>query len=539
MVQWIIKMSVSKISKIPLALLAVFFFCLPCLAQSPEYGDAIVVASIGDARSLVPILASDSASSDVCGLVFNGLVKYDKNINIVGDLAEGWVITDGGRKVVFNLKKGIKWHDGAPFTSRDVAFTYEKLIDPKVKTPYGSDFGRIESLSTPDDYTVIVNYKEPFSPALSSWGMWIMPEHLLKNEDLNSTSFGRHPIGTGPYKFKSWQTGEKIELISNPNYFEGMPYVGRYIYRIIPDDATIFLELETGGVDMSILTPLQFTRQTDTPSFRSKYNKFRYPGFGYTYMGYNLSDPRFSDIKVRKAIDYAINKEEIVKTIFFGLGRVITGPFIADSWAYNKSVSPLAYDPARAKELLKDAGWLDTDGDGWIEKGGREFEFTILINQGNNERLRSAEMIQSYLLAVGIRVKIRTLEWSALINEFINKKKFDAVLMGWFLPRDPDCYDIWHSSRTREGEFNFIGYKNDEVDRLLEEGRRIFDQKARADIYNSIHALINADSPCLFLYSSDALPIVSKRFHGVEVSPVGIGYNFIKWYVPKEEQKYK
>lgn len=533
-------MSVLKSSKIPLVMLAVFFLSsFSVCAQSPEYGDAIVVASIGDARSLVPILASDSASSDICGLVFNGLVKYDKDINIVGDLAESWDIEDGGRKIIFHLRKDVKWHDGAPFTSKDVAFTYAKLIDPKVKTPYGGDFERIVSLETPDDHTVVVKYKEPFSPALSSWGMWIMPEHLLKNEDLNSTAFGRHPIGTGPYKFRSWRTGEKIELVANPGYFEGKPYIARYIYRIIPDDATIFLELQTGGVDMSIMTPLQFTRQTDTPSFRAKYNKFRYPGFGYTYMGYNLSDPRFSDIRVRKAIDYAVDKEEIVKTIFFSLGRVITGPFIADSWAYNKSISPAPYDSARAKGLLKDAGWHDNDGDGWLEKGGREFEFTILINQGNNERLRSAEMIQNYLKAVGVRVKIRTLEWSALINDFINKKKFDAVLMGWFLPRDPDCYDIWHSSKTREGEFNFIGYNNGEVDKLLEEGRRTFDQKARAGIYNRIHSLINEDSPCLFLYSSDALPVVSKRFRGVETSPIGIGHNFIKWYVPKSEQRYK
>ncbi|MCX5680446.1 MAG: ABC transporter substrate-binding protein, partial [Candidatus Omnitrophica bacterium] len=222
-------MSVFGRLKIPLVTLAVFFFCSPCHAKSPEYGDAIVVASIGDARSLVPILASDSASSDICGLVFNGLVKYDKNIDIVGDLARSWDIENDGRKIIFHLKEGVKWHDGAPFTSKDVAFTYKKLIDPNVKTPYGSDFERIVSLETPDDHTVIVNYKEPFSPALSSWGMWIMPEHLLKDWDSNSASFGRHPIGTGPYKFKSWMTGEKIELISNPDYFEGMPYIGRYI----------------------------------------------------------------------------------------------------------------------------------------------------------------------------------------------------------------------------------------------------------------------------------------------------------------------
>jgi peptide/nickel transport system substrate-binding protein len=369
--------------------------------------------------------------------------------------------------------------------------------------------------------------------------MWIMPEHLLKDEDLNSASFGRHPVGTGPYKFKEWKTGEKIELVYNPEYFEGRPRIDRYIYRIIPDEATIFLELETGGVDMSMLTPLQFMRQTDTKTFRDKYKKFRYPGFGYTYMGYNLSDPKFSDIRVRRAIDHAVDKEEIVKTIFFGLGRVTTGPFITDSWAYDKDVKPAVYDPLISGKLLKEAGWSDADGDGWLEKDGREFEFTILINGGNNERLRSAEMIQNYLKDVGIRVKIRTLEWSALINEFINKRKFDAVIMGWFLPRDPDCYDIWHSSRTREGQFNFIGYKNDEVDRLLEEGRRTFEQDLRGAIYRKIHRLINSDSPCLFLYSSDALPVVHRRFRGPEVSPIGIGYNFIKWYVPKSEQKYR
>ncbi len=527
-----------------LVFLAVFFlFVLAIKADQeeaiPSYGDAIVVASIGDARTLVPILASDSASSDICGMLFNGLVKYDKNINIIGNLARSWDILEDGLVIVFHLKKGVKWHDGVPFTARDVAFTYRKLIDPNVKTPYSSDFERIKSLEIPDDYTVKVTYKEPFSPALSSWGMWIMPEHILKDEDLNKAHFSRNPVGTGPYKFKSWRTAEKIELVSNHDYFEGRPYIDRYIYRIIPDEATIFLELQTKGVDLTSLTPLQYERQTDNRFFKTHYRKFKYPSFGYTYLGYNLNDPKFKDIRVRQAINYAVNKEEIVKTIYFGLAKVTTGPFVLDSWAYDHNVKPLSYDPSKAKELLKDAGWYDMDGDGWIEKDGRIFEFTVLVNQGNAERLRSAEMIQKYLKEVGIRVKIRVIEWSAMINEFIDKRRFEAVLMGWFLSRDPDCYDIWHSSKTREGEFNFIGYKNEEVDRLLVEGRRTFYQAKRAAIYKEIHRLIYDDQPCLFLHSAEALPIVHKRFRGVEVSPIGIGYNFIKWYVPKSEQRYR
>jgi len=531
--------------KIPLIISAVFFLFGTSFAafadnvKEEPYGDAIVVASIGDARTLLPILASDAASSDVAGMIFNGLVKYDRDVKIIGDLAESWEISPDGLEIIFHLRKNVRWHDGAPFTSKDVRFTYKKLIDPSVKTPYGADFERIEKLETPDDYTVKVKYKEPFSPALSSWGMWIMPEHLLRNEDLNKTHFGRSPIGTGPYKFKSWRTGEKIELVANDDYFEGRPHINRYIYRIIPDESTIFLELQTKGVDLTVLTPLQFTRQTDNAFFKTSYRKFEYPSFGYTYIGYNLSDPKFKDRRVRQAFNYAVNKDEIVSAIFFGLGRVTTGPFMIDSWAYNKDIRPVPFDPDKARLLLKEAGWADTDGDGWIEKDGDTFEFTILINQGNSERLRTAEMIQKYLASIGVKMKIRVLEWSTMINEFIDKRRFEAVLMGWFLSRDPDNYDIWHSSKTREGEFNFIGYKNGEVDALLEEGRRTFDETKRAEIYHRIHEAIYEDQPYMFLYSPEALPILSSRFRNVEVSPIGIGYNFIKWYVPKDEQRYR
>jgi len=256
-------------------------------------------------------------------------------------------------------------------------------------------------------------------------------------------------------------------------------------------------------------------------------------------MGYNLSDPRFQDVRIRRAINYAVNKEEIIDTIFSGLARITTGPFVPDSWAYNKDVKPAPYDPIEAKRLLSEAGWIDADGNGWIEKDGKEFEFTVLVNQGNAERQRSAELMQKQLKIVGIRMKIRVIEWSSLINEFIDKRRFEAALMGWFLSRDPDCYDIWHSSKTRRGEFNFVGYKNEAVDKLLEEGRRTFDQSKRAAVYHEIHRLIYEDQPYLFLYTADALPIVNSRFKGVASSPIGIGYNFIKWYVPKSEQRYK
>ncbi len=507
-------------------------------APAQDYGDAYVSGSIADARTLVPILAADSASSEICSMIFNGLVKYDKDVSLVGDLAESWEIQDDGLQIVFHLRKNVSWHDGAPFTAGDVEFTYSKLIDPGVKTPYSGDFERVESFEIIDDHTVKVKYKEPFAPGLSSWGMPIMPRHLLEKEDLNSTPFSRRPVGTGPYIFRSWTAQEKIELISNHAYFEKRPYIDRTISRVIPDEATMFLELQTRGIDSCGLTPLQYLRQTDTAFFRKNYRKFNLPNFSYIYLGYNLSNPLFSDKRIRQAFNYAVNKKEVIDMVLLGLGRQLTGPFIPDSWAYNREVKEAAFDQARARQLLKDAGWADSNTDGWLEKEGKVFEFTIITNQGNQERIKVAEIIQRQLRDVGVKVKIKVVEWSVFLTEFINKKDFEAVLLGWSLSRDPDNFDIFHSSKTREGEFNFVGYRNQQVDDLLVEARRVFNQEKRRSYYHQIHQIIYDDQPYMFLYAPDNLSILNARFNGVKPAPLGIGYNFIDWWVKKQEQRY-
>ena len=527
--------------------LSIIFSCLPfCLIdnlgycqESENYGDTIIVGSIGDARTLIPILASDSASGDICGLIFNGLIKYDRNINIIPDLAESWQIKNNGLTILFKLKKGVFWQDGAPFNARDVEFTYKKLIDPDVKTPYSGDFEKIKSFNVIDDYTIEVTYKEPFSPGLASWGMSIMPRHALEKEDFNKTKISRSPIGTGPYKFKFWKSQEKIVLEVNKDYFEGRANIDRYIYRIIPDQSTLFLELEVEGVDYTGLTPLQHLRQTDSKFFKNTFNKFRLPSFGYAYLGFNLKNPLFQDLRVREALDFAIDKNEIIKGVHLGLARVCTGPFLPESWAYNESVLPRKFDPKHALELLKEAGWQDRDGDGVLDKNNQRFEFTIMTNQGNDQRKAAAEIIQKRLKDIGINVKIKIVEWSAFISEFIDKRKFEAVLLAWSLGRDPDNYDIWYSGKTKEGEFNFLSYSNPEVDSLLIDARRTFDQEKRRAYYNKIHELIFSDTPCVFLYVPDSLPIIHKRFKGLDPAPVGLGYNFIKWFVSLDEQKYK
>jgi peptide/nickel transport system substrate-binding protein len=528
---------IEGLKRLP-ALLVVFLFLVsPCFGQ--DHGDAIVSASIADARNLLPMLASDSASADISGMIFNGLVKYDKDINLVGDLAESWDILDGGLVIVFYLRKNVRWQDGHPFTAHDVEFTYQKMIDPNVRTPYGSDFERVKSLEVIDDYTIRVTYKEPFAPGLGSWGMSIIPKHLLEGQDLNTTGFSRKPVGTGAYSLKSWKVQEKIELRANPDYFEHRPYIDRTVTRIIPDESTIFLELQTQGIDSAGLTPLQFSRQTDTAFFKKHYRKFRLPGFNYTYMGYNLSNPKFSDKRVRQALNLAIDKKEIIDAVLLGYGVVSTGPFVPQSWAYNRNVSPADFDPRKARQLLAEAGWKKQGNGQWLEKDGQVFEFTLVTNQGNEERQKTAEIIQRRLKDIGIRVKIKVVEWSVFLSEYIERKNFEAILLGWSVSREPDIYDVWYSAKTKQGEFNFIGYKNDEVDKLLLDGRRTFDQQQRRKIYNRIHELIYDDQPYMFLFTSEGLSLLHNRFREVEPAPIGIGYNFIDWWVPKAEQKYR
>ncbi|MHB9073805.1 MAG: peptide-binding protein [Desulfobaccales bacterium] len=503
----------------------------------PAYGDLFIDGSIGDASTLLPPLASDASSAGIIGLIYNGLVKYDGDLNLVGDLAESWDISADGLTITFHLRHGVKWQDGAPFTAKDVLFTYQVMVDPKTPTAYSGDYLQVKKAEAPDDYTFRVTYPQPFAPALGSWGLAIMPQHLLQGQDITKSPLGRHPVGTGPYIFKEWKTGQMIGLDYNPNYFEGRPYLNGYLYRVIPDLATMFLELKSGNLDRMGLTPMQYTRQTAYPKFDRLYKKYRYMPFSYIYLGYNLRDPRFADRRVRQALTHAINKSELIDGVLMGLGEQAYGPYKPGTWFYNPDVPKFPYDPAIAKALLAEAGW-HPNAEGILTKDGKPFEFTILTNQGNDTRVRTAEIIQRRLHDIGILVKIRTVEWAAFLKQFIEKGRFDAVLLGWNTGLDPDQFDIWSSTKTKPGELNFVGYKNPQVDALLSEGRHTFDREKRRQAYFKFQEILAEDQPYTFLFVPDALPAISRRFHGIKPAAAGIDYNFIKWYVPKGEQKY-
>ncbi|NTW99312.1 MAG: peptide-binding protein, partial [Geobacteraceae bacterium] len=285
----------------------------PASSAVPATGDSLVEGTIGEASTLIPLLATDSSSHAVAGQIYNGLVKYDKNLNIVGDLAESFDISADGLTITFHLRSGVKWHDGAPFTSSDVLYTYRVTIDPKTPTAYAEDFKQVKNITAPDSRTIRVTYDSAFAPALASWGVNILPAHLLEGKDITRSPLSRNPVGTGPYRFKEWVSGQKIVLEANKDYFEGRPYIDRFIYRIIPDSSTMYMELKAGAIDLMTLTPVQYARQTSSKSFTGRFNKFRYPSSSYLYMGYNLRHPLFGDKRIRQAMTAAINKDELIQ----------------------------------------------------------------------------------------------------------------------------------------------------------------------------------------------------------------------------------
>jgi peptide/nickel transport system substrate-binding protein len=504
-------------------------------ASPPEYGGRFVEASIGDASNLIYPLSSDSASHEIANLLYVAPLKYDKDLKIVPWAAESFEARDSGKILRFTLKRGIKWEDGRELTTADVEFTYKLMIDPKTPTAYAEDFKQVKEFKVLDAYTFEVIYDKPFARSLATWMSGILPKHVLEKEDLLNTKFSRKPIGAGSHKLKEWTAGQQITLTARDDYFEGRPYIDEIVYRIIPDLSTMFLELKAGNLDMMGLTPQQYLYQTKGPEWDKPFHKYKYLAFSYTYLGYNLSNPMFSDVRVRRALAHAINKKEIIKGVLLDMGVPTIGPYKPGTWAYNEQIADYEYDTTKAKQLMAEAGWEMKDG--VMQKDKKPFTFTILTNQGNELRIKTATIIQNRLKEIGVDVKIRTVEWASFIKEFVDKRRFDAIILGWSIPQDPDVYDIWHSSKIANGGLNHIGYKNPEVDALLEQGRRTLDQGKRKEIYDRLQEILHQDQPYCFLYAPYALPIIQSRVRGVEPAPSGINHNFIKWWIPKGMQK--
>jgi peptide/nickel transport system substrate-binding protein len=468
-----------------------------------------------------PLLATDSASGEIVSWVFNGLFKYDKEGRITTDLAKSYRFIDPTHLRI-ELRDDVLWHDGEPFDADDVLFTYRLATSPKIFTPYADEFRYVEEVRKLDPHTIEVVYKRPYFKALQTWMVGMLPEHILANEsDIMTSEFNRHPIGTGPYMLRGWEVSKDIELIAFDRYFEHRPRIDRILYHFIPDPTTRFLMLKSKKLDVGGLSPLQLERQIDE-DFRAHYAIYEQPSRSYTYLGFNLRLKKFQDPRVREAIDLAVNRQELIDILFFSHAQVCTGPFMPGTFAYNPHVKPPQPDLERARRLLAQAGYDEE----------HPLEFEIATNSNNTLRLYAAQIIQHQLGRVGVRVKIRAMEWQAFLNTVVMPRRFEAVLLGWGLGLTPDAYSIWHSASQKKGGFNFVGYANPEVDRLIEEAETTIDQKRLAKLYQKIFALIVADRPYIFLYIPNSITAVNRSIKNVEPALVGIFHNAIDWIKP-------
>ena len=502
------------------------------------YGDALSSSEIAEPINLIPAISSDSASHSIASYIYNGLVKYDKDLKLTGDLAKSWEISADNLTLIFHLRDDVTWHDGTPFTAEDVKFTYEFMIAEDTPTSYDEDFRKVKQFDVLDKYTVRVTYNEPYAPALNGWGIWIMPAHLLKGVQASKSPLQRKPVGTGPYVLEEWNSGKSVILRANPNYFLGRPKLDKVMVRVIPDQATQFLELLNGSIDTMTLTPLQAAKQTDSARYNDNYETYSFLANAYAYVGYNLRKEPFNDKRVRQALSYASPKEEIIEGILFGKGEPATGPYKPGTYWYNPKVRQYNYDIEKAKALLADAGYKDVDGDGILEKDGKKLQFELITNQGNAPRSQTAEILQRSWKQIGVKIDIRILEWATFINEYINKGNFDAIVMGWNIIQDPDIYDVWASKKCGGAGLNFICFQNEEMDKLLVAGQKSYVPEVRKQAYDKLQEILAEEQPYTFLYVPYSNTALNKRFKNVKPEAAGIDYNFIDWYVPKETQKY-
>ncbi|MFZ3087636.1 MAG: peptide-binding protein [Methylotenera sp.] len=502
----------------------------------PESGGTLISAMTAEPSGLISMIAGESASSAITSNIFNSLLKYDKNLELEGDLVKNWEISADQKTLIFKLKPNLKWADNKPITSADVLFTWHAVTDEKTASPYASDFQLVKKAETPDALTFSVTYNQAYAPALDSWaGLQILPKHLLEGQDLHTTAFARNPVGSHYYKLDSWTHGENLKLSRNANSVLGQARIDQLITRIIPDNSAQFLELMADNIDLMGLDPIKYSRIIPArPELQQKLALYKELGNSYTYMGFNLKHKPFDDVRVRRAINYAIDKQEIIDGVYLGLGINIASPYKPGTRWSNPALVPYPYDPAKARALLKEAGFICCNSDGILMRNGKPFSFEIVTNQ-NKEREKSAVLIQRRLKEVGIDVKIRAIEWASFISRFIKTGDFDVVVLGWGLGLDPDQYNIWHSSQQAPGQFNFIGYNNPAVDKLLEQGRLELNPDKRMKIYHEFARVLLEDSPIVYLSAGYGLTAIHKRVKGIDnpAPPAGIGHNSQDWYIPQ------
>lgn len=502
-------------SKVLVLVLIVSLMSFAALAANinPEGTVTIVGSNI---ETLQPQLSESSYETTVLNAIFSQLVRLTDEGALIPDLAtevptqENGGISEDGLVYTFHLNPDAKWHDGEPVTSEDVKFTWEIIMNENVAVPSRDGYNEIERIETSDPHTVVMYKTKATADWLLNWSQTtgaIIPKHIWQDVDpvefTKGHRFSREPIGSGPFKFVEWQTGSYLVMEANKDYYGDGPYLGKVIYKEVENNLTQLTMLKTGEADITLNlegSQLEQARAID------RINVSLDPASIYVHMTFNLDNPIFKDKRTRQALSYALPREQIIDKILNGVGipaATSTAPVL---WAYDDNLKPYPYDLDKARQLLTEAGWKDVDGDGVLENNdGLKFEFTIATNAGRQIRERIAQVAQQIWGQLGVKVNLDFQESTTLYGDTLDNRKFDVIMFGWVTPATPDEFTMYHSSQipTQENGMagqNYAGYKNERVDELLEEGKRLLNNEDRIPVYHEIQRTVYEEQPMLYVY---------------------------------------
>jgi peptide/nickel transport system substrate-binding protein len=475
-----------------------------CAPKLPIEEGTLVIALPGAPTSIDPRLATDAYGEQILQMTHSFLVKRDAAGNPVPDLAESWE-ERSPTEIVFRLRAGARFHDGREVTSADVRYTFEWILDPKNRSPHRATYDAISRIEAPDPRTVVFQLKEPFAPFLVGMSRGIVPA--------GSGARGYSPVpGAGPYKVDDFRPDEAISLSRHDGYHGRPPAIAKVLVKFIPDSNVRFLELKKGSVNFVLngVDPDLLPAALKNPNLAME----EAPGSNVSYLGFNLRDPILSDVRVRRAVAMAIDRETIVRTIWKGHADPADSILAPGFWAHAEGLPPIRHDPAEAKRLLDRAGYRDPDGD------GPKPRFTLTFKTSQNElRRRIAAVLQEQLRRTGIAVEVQSLEWGTFFSD-IKKGNFQLYSLTWVGIADPDIYHYaFHSAQVPPDGANRGRYANPELDRLLLAGRREPSRAKRKETYRKVQFLLSRDLPVFPLWINRNLLLRDRRLGGFSVTP--------------------
>lgn len=505
--------------------IALLVFFSACMSRIPRDPGILVRDLHSEPSHFNPYTATDAYSGMVSGYIYESLLQVDnQTLKPKAWIAKSWEISPDGLSYTFFLRDDVRWSDGVKFTADDVVYSFNTLMDKKVDAAahrsYLQDVKHVEKVG---DNAVRFLFARPYFRALEQVGyLTIIPKHIFDNGmEFNTHPANRRPVGTGPYVLAKWDAGKSILLERNPLYWGKVPQIKGVQFLFISDVNTAFQFLKKGGMDISTdLRAVQWIRQSESPKFKERFEKYKFFPPGLAYIGWNEAKPYFKDKQVRQALTMMLNRQKIADRIAYGQVKIVSGPSYPFGPGYDPSIEPYPFDPVRAKKLLDAAGWVDHDGDGIRDKEGIPFRFIMMYGSGSPTGDRVGSIFREELKNIGIDMEPRPMEFSALLKVLMSGE-FDAMMLAWAGGlTESDNYQIFHSSQI-DGGSNRINFSNPEADKLMEAVRVTLDPEKRKKLQYELHALMHDQEPYTFLYIPASLGAVDRRFTNVIAYPMG------------------